>query len=61
KRRVLERALHVYRFRTGHYPNRLDALVAEGLLEPSDLEHPVGGAFFYAPRREGFDLGTPLR
>lgn len=61
KRRVLERALGVYRFRRGHYPAQLDALVAEGLLEAPDLEHPVGGTFFYAPRGEGFDLGTPLR
>lgn len=60
QRRVLDRALEVYRFRNGHFPATLEALVAEGLLDAQDIVHPRGQPYVYVPRKRGYDLAAPL-
>ena len=59
--RVLERALEVYRLRTGTYPATLEALVVEGLVERGDLGFPYDRPYHYALLGEHFILRTPLR
>jgi hypothetical protein len=59
-RRVVERALEIYRLRHGAYPPSLDALVAERLLDEGDLSFPYARRYDYAPLGDRFRLVTPL-
>ncbi len=63
-RYALERlrgALEVYRVEKGVYPERLDELVAERLVDPRDLRFPWPAPYYYRRTQEGtFVLLPPL-
>jgi len=54
-------ALEVYRLEHGEYPERLEALVGAGLVEPADLRAPWPEDYHYRRRPDGgFVLLPPL-
>lgn len=59
--RVLRRAVEVYRYQTGHYPDRLDALVDAKLVRSESLRFPYREPYFYRVRGDGFELLRPFR
>jgi hypothetical protein len=58
--RVIRRALEVYRYETGVYPDSLDALVAAGMLSERDTKFPFRRPYFYRQREAGFVLLPPV-
>jgi Domain of unknown function (DUF4388)/Type II secretion system (T2SS), protein G len=57
----LRGALDVYRVEKGQYPERLEELVAVGLVSPRDLRHPWNQPYHYRRRPEGgFVLLSPV-
>lgn len=60
QRRVIERALEVYRLRKGVYPDTLEALLLERLVQPVDLRRPYSEPYVYFPYGAKFELHTPL-
>lgn len=61
QRSILTRSLEVYRLRHGHYPARLDVLIADGIVAPEDLSIPYGSPYSYRLSRDGYELWPPLR
>jgi Domain of unknown function (DUF4388) len=58
----IEAALRVYRLEKGDVPEKLDALVAAGLLKGQDLRYPWRETYHYRRTAEGgFILLPPLR
>lgn len=59
--RVLRRAVEVYRYQTGAYPQQLEDLVDARLIRPTDVRFPFHEPYFYAPRGASFVLLRPFR
>lgn len=59
--RVLRRAVEVYRFQTGHYPERLEQLVDAKLIRPAAVRFPFQERYFYEVEDEAFVLLRPFR
>jgi hypothetical protein len=58
----IEGALDVYRLEKGQLPEKLEALVDEGLLKRDDLHYPWRDGYFYRRTEDGrFLLLPPLR
>ncbi len=58
----IEAALGLYRLEKGELPEKLDALVDEGLLKGDDLQYPWRDRYFYRRTERGsFVLLPPLR
>lgn len=57
----LERALEIYRWLEGHYPEQLDDLVRAGLVAASDLHYPFHSTYEYATTQNSYELHVPLR
>jgi hypothetical protein len=55
----VQRALEVFRLRTGHYPDHLEQLVERGLLEQGDLHRPYERSFAYMRNGERYTLVRP--
>jgi hypothetical protein len=58
--RVIRRALEVYRYETGVYPNTLSSLVEAGMLSERDTHFPFKRPYFYRLREAGFVLLPPV-
>jgi hypothetical protein len=58
--RVLRRALDLYRFNHGSYPEKLDLLVGAGLLRERDLRFPFREPYYYAVVNGVPELLPPL-
>ena len=59
--KVLYRALDVFRYRTGRYPQRLDELVEAGLVAERDLSYPFEGRYDYVVEDGRAALYRPIR
>lgn len=59
--RVLRRAVEVYRYQTGQYPERLEQLVEADLVEPDAIRFPFEEAYFYKATDAGVTLLRPYR
>jgi hypothetical protein len=58
----IESALDLYRLEKGQLPEKLDALVDEGLLMHDDLRYPWRDGYFYRRTESGsYVLLPPLR
>jgi hypothetical protein len=58
----IEAAIDVYRLEKGQLPEKLEALVDEGLLKHDDLHYPWRDGYFYRRTEDGrFLLLPPLR
>ena len=59
--RVLRRAVEVYRFQTGRYPEALSKLVDAKLVAPGALRFPYREPYFYRVDGDSFVLLRPFR
>ncbi len=58
----LEAALQLYRLEKGDVPDKLEALVESGLVEPDDLHYPWRDPYYYRrTQKHAFVLLPPLR
>ena len=55
----IQRALENYRLSVGYYPQRLDQLVKEGIVQESFLRYPGSGEYFYRRLEDGRYLLLP--
>ncbi len=53
-------ALEQSRLRHGHYPDSLDELVTDGLVDESDLTYPFRRAYYYRRTKDAYVLLPPL-
>ena len=56
----LARALEVYRYERGAYPQHLDRLVEVGIVRAEDIRFPFDRPYFYRLSGERFVLLPPI-
>ncbi len=59
--RILRRAVEVYRYHYGAYPERTEQLVNAGLVRPDDLHFPYREPYYYVVSGDRFVLLRPFR
>lgn len=59
--RILRRAVEVYRYHYGAYPQRTEQLVTAGLVRSNDLHFPYREPYYYVVSGDRFVLLRPFR
>ena len=61
QKKILYRALDVFRYRTGRYPTQLRELIDAGLVSERDLSYPFEGPYDYTVEEGRAALYRPVR